>query len=98
MFKKPPDKRRDQDRHTEHGVPKFSKTLLEVAFFPQVKTTGTVTTLNDKDVVEDEDEEEKPNMPAVKIEDDDTASATERNDPADVEDKLYLSDDDIDNF
>lgn len=71
----------------------LDKKLLEVAFFPKI-VTGANEALNENDVVE-EQEEERVIAPAVKVENEETVYSAEEDLPVA---KLYLSDDDIDEF
>jgi hypothetical protein len=82
---------------------KLSKALLDVAFMPPAKIDALPTALGEKedlDAAEGSDDEmkRKPSAPAVKMEfSEDDDAAEEPEDEQEVE-KLYLSDDDIEDF
>ena len=80
-------------------IDKLDQALLEVALFPPVAVIAAKSALNDREVVDDESEDEKPVMPAVKVEQSDEFDEGHEEHEDDLAvDKLYLSDDDIDSF
>lgn len=80
-------------------IDKLDQALLEVALFPPAAVIAAKSALNDREVVDDESEDEKPVMPAVKVEQSDEFDEGHEEHEDDLAvDKLYLSDDDIDSF
>lgn len=94
--------------------PKLSAKLLDIAMFPvpafmkpsnpDERTFKTREALNEKDVPDDDEAEEddemkrKPTAPAVKIEQDDDAEYNVAHEEDPLNQKMYLSDDDIGDF
>lgn len=82
---------------------KLKKELLDIAFMPPAKLESGLTALGEKedlDADEDsgDDRNSKPTAPAVKVESEEEDGDQPDSDGEMEEEKLYLSDDDIEDF
>lgn len=82
---------------------KLNKILLDIAFMPPAKTDTLPTALGEKEDLDasegsDDEMKRKPTAPAVKVESSEDEAQQEEQEDEEEADKLYLSDDDIEDF